>query len=89
MLLDPNDVVGELLTGRDILLELLCDFDIVDVADNDRVLIREMLGEALTESDGVKLNPKELLRDGLASFDGDIVIDLDFVLEIVMDFDID
>jgi hypothetical protein len=51
--------------------------------------LAETLDEGRTDRDAVKLNLKELLLDGLASFDGDTVIDLDLVLEIVMDFDID
>ena len=51
--------------------------------------LAEPLGEARTESDGVELNPIEMLLDGLAGFDGDTVIDLDLVLETVIELDND
>jgi hypothetical protein len=55
------------------LLEILC------------AILVETLGEARTESDGVILNPKELLRVGLARFDGDIVVDLEVLLDKVIE----
>lgn len=61
----------------------------VAVLERLRMRLAETLDEGRTDRDAVKLNLKELLLDGLASFDGDTVIDLDLVLEIVMDFDID
>ena len=63
--LDPKDVVGELLAGRDILtervalLELLCDLDIVRDCVNAGVLLRETL--TLREGVGGKPDCVELL----------------------------
>ena len=73
------------------------------LADRDRVTLRDvvieidilagMLCEPLdvgyTDSDGVRLNPNDCEREGLAGFDGETVIDLDLVIEIVIDTAID
>ena len=61
------------------------------VALLERLCVRllETVGEGRTDGDAVKLKPKELLRDGLARFDGELVIDLVLVSETVIDLDID
>ena len=59
--------------------------DCVALLERLDVRLAEPVGEALTERDGVRLNPKELLRDGLAGFDGETVVDLVLVPETVID----
>ena len=63
--------------------------DWVTLLERLGVRLVESLGEGRTDGDDVRLNPKELLRDGLAGFDGHTVVDLDLVTEIVIDTAID
>ena len=85
----------------DLVTDKLAVFD--RLADRDRVTLRDVVTETdilagmlcepldvgYTDGDGVRLNPNDCDREGLASFEGDTVIDLDLVLEIVIDTAID
>ena len=85
----------------DLVTDKLAVFD--RLAYRDRVTLRDVVTEidilagmlcepldvGYTDGDGVRLNPNDCEREGLASFEGDTVIDLDLVLEIVTDTAVD
>ena len=63
--------------------------DCVTLLERLGVRLVETLGEGRTDGDDVRLNPNDCDREGLAGFDGQTVVDLDLVLEIVIDTAID